>query len=249
MWSEYPSATRASPRNGRGGRPAPAFHRLLGAVHDGDRARAHRALGGWLQATYLPKKAMFSRRWEDARLYIFERGLIVTGPEGFQAAYDWASARVLQSITFVNQAVADARYTLIDRSGAAVSIGRGNDLLMPGQRERAGIRSHVKGAPFIHEGTWGPHIQQSIAQAQIQGAADALERGETLGFGPVGLSSTGVSDRKRSVDWGDLGEVHVANGMVGFPDGHRHRPALPSVSVHEIVNLNLFLALCHAFER
>ncbi|WP_406287842.1 DUF6585 family protein [Embleya sp. NBC_00896] len=210
---------------------------------------AERGLGSWAQATYLPKKAVFSRRWEDARLYLFHGGVIVTGPKGFQAAYDWDSSSVLQSLRTVNGTVTDARYTLFDRSGDAVAIGRGIDSLFGRQRERLGIKSLVNGAPFVHEGNWGPFIQQSIASAQMPGALARIERGETLEFGAIRVGREGVSIKDRSAAWGDIGNIHAGNGLINFPDAHRHRQALSSVPAHEVVNLDLFFGLCRHLDN
>ncbi|GAB2786052.1 hypothetical protein [Amycolatopsis magusensis] len=210
----------------------------LAAAHD---------LGEWAQATYVAKKRLFSQRWADARLHFFARGLVITGPDGFEAAYDWASARVLQSITTVNGGVADARYTLIDPGGAAVSIGRGNDLLLARQRDRLGITTLVRGAPFTYEGTWGPHIQQSITEAQSPGTLAALTRGGTADFGPVKLTREGVSVKNRAAAWPDLEGVHPSNGLLTFAGAHRL--ALPPVPTHEIINLYLLLDLCRQLGR
>ncbi|WP_188196089.1 hypothetical protein [Nonomuraea sp. SYSU D8015] len=38
--------------------------------------------------------------------------------------------------------------------------------------------------------------------------------------------------------------VYAGNGLVGFPDAHRRRNVLPSVSAHEILNLALFFDVC-----
>ncbi|MEU5656317.1 DUF6585 family protein [Streptomyces sp. NPDC047737] len=204
-----------------------------------------RGLGAWGRATYLPKKGVFLRKWEGSRLYFFDNGLVVTGPEGYRAAYDWETASVLQSISTINgTAVADARYTLFDRSGAAVGIGRGLDMVLPGRREELGITSLVKGAPFTFEGDWGPYIQERIARAQMTRVLERFARGETVRFGAVALSGAGVSVKARSAAWTDLTRIGPSNGHITFPGAHRRGQALPSVLVPHVANLHLFCAIC-----
>ncbi|MFD6280874.1 DUF6585 family protein [Streptomyces sp. NPDC060209] len=204
---------------------------------------AERGLGAWVKATYLPRKGMFLRRWEGSRLYFFGRGLVVTGPDGFQAAYDWETVSVLESRSSINGAVADARYTLFDRSGAAVGVGRGVDMIFPRRRETLGITSLVKGAPFTFEGDWGPHIQRRVLLARMPGVLASLERGESVPFGAVRLSAAGVSVKERSATWDDLKEVKPFSGMIGFHDSRR-RTVLPGVHTAHVANLYLFLGIC-----
>ncbi|MFF5899358.1 DUF6585 family protein [Streptomyces argenteolus] len=204
-----------------------------------------RGLGAWGRATYLPKKGLFLRKWEGSRLYFFDNGLVVTGPGGYRAAYDWETASVLQSITTVNgSAVADVRCTLFDRSGAAVGIGRGLDMVLPRRREELGIRSLVKGAPFTFEGDWGPYIQQMITGAQMTRVLERLAQGETVRFGAVALSGAGVSVKARSAAWTDLTRIGPSNGHLTFPAAHRRGQALPPVPVSHVANLHLFCDIC-----
>ncbi|MEU9058570.1 DUF6585 family protein [Streptomyces sp. NPDC048430] len=204
---------------------------------------AERDLGAWAQWTFVPKKGVFLRRWEGARLYFFHRGLVVTGPEGFSAAYDWGTASVLECVAKADKTVTDARYTVVDRDGAAVGIGRGTDFILPGQRDRLGITSLVKGAPFTFEGDWGPHIQRRILLAQMPGVLARIERGESVQFGAVRLGGAGVSVKGRSAAWGDLEEIRAVGGLLEF-HGVRGRKALPRVYTAHVANLYLFLAVC-----
>ncbi len=203
-----------------------------------------RGLGAWVERTFLPKKGMFLRKWEGSRLYFFTGGLVVTGPEDFVAAYDWRTASVLQSITTVNGAVQEARYTVFDRSGAAVGIGRGGDMLFPRQHAGLGITSLVKGAPFTFEGDWGPYIQECIAKERGAEVLADLERGEAVRFGAVTLSRTGVTVRERSAVWDGIGEIRASNGQVFFWDAGGRRPALPAVPATQVADLVLFFAVC-----
>ncbi|CAM5337887.1 DUF6585 family protein [Streptomyces pilosus] len=206
-------------------------------------ARA-RGLGAWVERTFLPKKGLFLRKWEGSRLYFFVGGLVITGPGDFAAAYDWRTASVLQSVTSVNGVVQEARYTVFDRSGAAVGLGRGGDMLFPRQHAGLGITSLVKGAPFTFEGDWGPYIQQRIAEERGAEVLADLERGGTVPFGAVTLSRSGVTVQERSAAWDGLGDIRASDGQVLFPDAGGRRQALPSVPATHVANLVLFLAVC-----
>lgn len=209
---------------------------------------AEHELGGWVERTFSPVESMFARRFREWRLYFFEHGLIIKGENGHYV-YDWATTRVLESLRSVNGKMADARYTLFGTDGVAVSIGLGVDALLGRQRGRLGITSFEKGAPFTGPGDWGPHIQENVAIAQLPGALKTIAQGDTVDFGAIKVGPTGVTVKKRTAAWNDIGKVHVANGLVSFaPPGDRGPGVLSPVSATEVVNLTMFLTLAQQME-
>lgn len=57
---------------------------------------AQRGIGEW-KHTFATKQGWGWRKWRDWRLYFYTGGVIVTAPTGLQAAYDWKTARVMQT--------------------------------------------------------------------------------------------------------------------------------------------------------
>lgn len=114
---------------------------------------AQSGLGDWTD-TLATKQGFGWRKWRDWRLYFFSGGLIVTAPDGYTAAYDWGTVRVLQYRTSVNGGASDACSTLIDPAGSALNIGfgrpphiqgrqGGSRYYLVGERRRVPIPAHV----------------------------------------------------------------------------------------------------------
>ncbi|WP_433461855.1 hypothetical protein [Spirillospora sp. CA-128828] len=101
---------------------------------------AERSLGNWL-FTVEAKKGFGLKKWRDSRLYMHHNGAVITGRDGYMASYEWHNARILQNLRTVNGMNADARYTLIDPNGAALSIGFGSWAFIGRQKARSSTRT------------------------------------------------------------------------------------------------------------
>ncbi|MEU5424960.1 DUF6585 family protein [Streptomyces olivoreticuli] len=198
-------------------------------------------LGRWRMAA-ANKKGRFGKAWGDARLHLYEEGLVVTDPEGGEWVFRWESISVLQNLSTVNGSIRDAAYTLIDPSGAALTIGPGMHGLFKRDLAAAGVLSYTRGPWVRYEGQWGPEIQKGILRTQGQTALERLGRGETLRFGHVSLDRNSVSYKGKSAAWTEITEVSVSNASVWIRDA-RGRSLLNAASVRKVANLYLFLAL------
>ncbi|MDH6108326.1 hypothetical protein P3T36_004209 [Kitasatospora sp. MAP12-15] len=203
---------------------------------------SRRGLGDWVR-TFASKQGWKQRKWREWRLYVHTGGLVVTGTDGFEVAYDWATTRALRYYRTVNGGLVDARYTLIDPNGCALNIGLGTRPFLNRHKEQAGITSLTSGAPFQYPGDWGDYMLRGITRAQLPGVLTRIVRGETVAFGPFSASRHGLTDKKRTVAWSEIASFHTNNGFVIF-DGHNSLLAAGPGSAQDIPNLDLFLNLC-----
>ncbi|WP_372409098.1 DUF6585 family protein [Streptomyces luteireticuli] len=203
-----------------------------------------RGLGEWTGRTYATNQGWRYRKWQGWRLYVYVGGVIVTAPDGYEAAYDWGTTRVLQYRRSVNGALRDARYTLIDPSGNAVNIGPGMRGMLNKEKQRLGITSMVNGAPFSYPGDWGDPIERGITRAQLPGVVERIQRGGTVEFGPYKADRNGLASKKRTATWAEIDQIRVYDGMARFWASD-NRTLVDSQFTHDIPNVNLFLNLCH----
>ncbi|MFE5867122.1 DUF6585 family protein [Streptomyces roseifaciens] len=198
-------------------------------------------LGRWRMVAANRKNRM-RRSWGEARLHLYEEGLIVTDPESGEWVYRWESTSVLQNLSTINGAIRDAAYTLIGPDGAALTVGRGIHGLFKRELTAIGVTSHTRGPWVVFEGQWGPEIQQGVLRTQLSTSLERLARGETLTFGRISLDRNSVSFKKKTAGWAQIGDVSISNALVWFNDA-RGRSLLTGVSVSQVPSLYLLLAL------
>ncbi|RLV08936.1 hypothetical protein CTZ27_09435 [Streptomyces griseocarneus] len=205
-------------------------------------------LGRW-RMTAPNRQGTFRKRWGEARLHLYEHGLVVTDPEGLEQVHRWdATAAVLQNLVTVNGALRHSTYTLIDAHGAALTVGRGSPDLLNRHFERLGATSHTRGPGFVYERAWGPEVQKGVASAQLPTAIARLSRGETLAFGAVSLDRDGMSVGKKTESWSRIAEVYLRDGMLKADDASG-RLLLIGSGINGIPNLYLLLTLAQQLQR
>lgn len=207
---------------------------------------AERGLGQW-QRTFRMKQSRLFGKHNASRLYIHANGAVVTGPEGFRAAYLWETVRVLRYMSTRNGTPWDARYTLLDPHGAAVNIGPGTRVFLKDEKRSLGITSVVQGALFLWPDVWGEHIMQAVTRTQLPKVLDAIERGETVDFGAYKVDRQGLTGRKHSASWSDITTISSFSGTLIF-NGSQKRTTVDSADVQSIANVDLFLRLCRGFK-
>ncbi|MET3984667.1 hypothetical protein ABIC27_002543 [Streptomyces sp. PvR034] len=168
---------------------------------------------------------------------------MVTGPDGFRAAYDWDTMRVLRYTSTRNGVPWDARYTLLDPHGAGVNIGPGLRVFLKEDKRSLGITSVVQGALFLWPNVWGEHIMQAVTRAQLPGALATIESGGTVGFGAYKVDRQCLSGRKHSAPWSDITDISSFSGTLIF-NGSLKRTTVDSADFQNIANPDLFLHLC-----
>ncbi|MFD7492237.1 DUF6585 family protein [Streptomyces sp. NPDC059832] len=181
---------------------------------------------GLLFFWWLRRNPDFSRRQAAKRLHLFENGMIVHPQSGDGVVViRWDSVRLYQDITqkIINGIPGPTEY-------AYSAVGPG----------RTGARiTHFYEDPE----TWGPHMQQAILRAQGPAVLKSALDGETVGFGDLSLSRTGLTARgKGDLSWSEVQEIQVAAGRVrvmrtggsGLWCG---------VAVSDIANLHVFLTV------
>ncbi|MFD9451845.1 hypothetical protein ACFWBC_01930 [Streptomyces sp. NPDC059985] len=150
---------------------------------------AQSGLGDWID-TLATKQGFGWKKWRDWRLYFFKGGLIVTAPDGYTAAYDWRTVRVLQYRTTVNGGASDACSTLIDPAGNALNVEFGRPPLFKSDKAAVGITSWVNGAGLLYPHMWADHIQECVTRTQLAGTVARIRHGERVNFGPTQPTST-----------------------------------------------------------
>ncbi|GAA1363949.1 DUF6585 family protein [Streptomyces beijiangensis] len=199
-------------------------------------------MGGWRMVA-ANQKGGFRKRWGDARLHLYENGLIVTAPEGGEWVYRWDStAAVLQNLRSVGGGLQDSTYTLIGADGAALSIGRGTHGLLRREIDRLGVTSYSRGPYVVYEGQWGPEVQKGVAAARWASVLERLRGGETLAFGPIDVDRNGLSMKNETESWSRIKEISTRDGRVSFT-GSDGRGVLGVVGIYHVPNLYLLLAL------
>ncbi|MET9700895.1 DUF6585 family protein [Streptomyces sp. NPDC006529] len=207
---------------------------------------AEHGLGPWSQTFRMNQSRLFTKH-NASRLYLYANGVVVTGPQGFRAAYDWETVRVLRYLSTRNGVPWDARYTLIDPHGSAVNIGPGTRVFLKEEKRFLGITSVVQGALFLWPDVWGEHIVQAVTRAQLPKVLGAVERGETVDFGAYTLDRHVLTGRKHSAPWSDITEISSFSGTLIF-NGSQKRTTVDSSSMDNIVNLDLFMRLCRHYK-
>ncbi|AYG84998.1 hypothetical protein DWB77_07213 [Streptomyces hundungensis] len=201
-------------------------------------------LGDWVD-TLATNQGWRWRKSQDARLYFFTGGLVVTMPEGYLSAYDWETVRVLQYRRTINGVNAEACSVLIDPAGSALNIGFGRAPVFKADKTALGITSWVNGPGFLYPHMWGDHIQTCVTRAQLGKTLARIQRGERITFGPYTVDQHGVSDKKYSAAWTEIIEIGFTLGSFMF-NGRQRRSTVPgSAHAYVIPNLDLFVKLCH----
>ncbi|MFJ4776547.1 DUF6585 family protein [Streptomyces sp. NPDC088762] len=207
---------------------------------------AERGLGPWSRTFRMKQSRLFGKH-NASRLYIHANGAVVTGPEGFRAAYDWETVRILRYLSTRNGVPWDARYTLLDPHGAAVNIGPGTRVFLKEEKQSLGITSVVQGALFLWPNVWGEHMMQAVTRTQLPKVLGAIERGETVNFGAYKVDRHVLAGRKHSAPWSAITEISSFSGTLIF-NGSQKRTTVDSAPMENIANLDLFLQLCRRFK-
>ena len=108
------------------------------------------------------------------------------------------------------------------------------------------VPSVVRGAPFVHEGVWGPEIQKGVTRMRLPEVLGRIGRGETLDFNRFTVTAESVSVQNKSLPWAEVTGVDVSNGLVSISRGRR---TLPPVLANEVPNLQLALVLMELLRK
>ena len=88
----------------------------------------------------------------------------------------------------------------------------------------------------------GEHIQQATFPHLWTRALAVHQRGEVVPFGQLGISSTGLHLRQKTLLWPKLRDIMVHDGSLRIRE-HGKWLAWASVAVAEVVNIHVALAL------
>ncbi|EFL12763.1 DUF6585 family protein [Streptomyces sp. C] len=200
---------------------------------------AQQGLGNWTD-TIATSQGFRNRKWRDWRMFLFNGGLVVTSPDGYLAAYDWRTVRVLQ---FRRQDGFSCQ-ALIDPQGNALNIGFGRIPLFQSAKAALGVSSWTNGAPFLYPNSWGDGIQDAVARAQLPGTLKRIEVGETVTFGPYSLNKDRVWDKEYGCSWSEIVEIFCQDGSFYLNGTQRRSQAPRSEVIERIPNLHLLMNVC-----
>ncbi|MFD9071905.1 DUF6585 family protein [Streptomyces lasiicapitis] len=187
------------------------------------------------------RAGLTGKQWGDARLHLYEEGLVVTDPDSREWVFRWETTSVHQNLSTLNGMTQDATYMLVGADGVALSVGRGGNGLFKRDLPGVGVTSHTRGPFVVYEGQWGPEIQKGVLRAQGNAALERLQRGETLTYGGVSFDRHSVSVKRKSVPWTEVAAAEVMHGSLTFNNA-ANRGVL-SCAIPKVANLYLLLAL------
>lgn len=90
-------------------------------------------------------------------------------------------------------------------------------------------------------------VQRKSVEAKFRPAVDAVNRGETVAFGPLGVSREGISHGRKLLPWSEYGGIALHQGNVGVIRTPKGRFAGLSLGV--VPNYALFVHLVDAVSK
>jgi hypothetical protein len=176
-------------------------------------------------------------------LYEFEAGLVRRRAGAAPEVFRWDQVgTVLQSSTRVYRnnwyQRTDFCYDLTRCDGALLRID--GHYLDPALSKR--------GSPTFWTYRYamlGQAAATQVAQAQLPGSLAALRSGQSLAFGDIVVSTSGIQSKSSATPWSSIREVQVSTGIVRIRKEGKFLP-LSSRPVSKIPNFLLFIALTDA---
>jgi len=168
----------------------------------------------------------------DSRLLFFEHGLIVFDPGKDPFVMRWDNGTVYQDNTALgSKSLIQYLYRLVN--------GEGRKLTLTGGR-------------YPGADVWGTLIQENVLRAQFPPAVAAIERGETVTFGPLSLSAQGITAprqlaRSWTLPWHEVDRPRVVSGSLLFNRAGVMFGTGTEIRVSRIPNFHLCYALIRYF--
>ncbi|GAB2562491.1 hypothetical protein GCM10027167_82010 [Nocardia heshunensis] len=155
-------------------------------------------------------------------LELFEHGLIFKSNEQLRVVrYD--SASVIQDLVEHRRNGVTTRvthaYQMHDLDGRALRLREG----------------------IINPQEWGARIQEGVAAHQMPSALAKLGAGQSIEFGVITVSPTGVTGYDTHVPWTDITDVDIAAGRFRIKTAAKRPPITAPIS--SLTNFNLLYAL------
>ncbi|MGW4245442.1 DUF6585 family protein [Nocardia sp. NPDC004722] len=155
-------------------------------------------------------------------LELFEHGLIFKSKEQLRVVrYD--SATVIQDLVEHRRNGVTTRvthaYQMHDLDGRALRLREG----------------------IINPQEWGARIQEGVAVHQMPSALAKLGAGQSIEFGAITLSPTGVTGYGTQVPWTEITDVDIADGRLRIKTAAKRPPIISPISA--LTNFNLLYAL------
>jgi hypothetical protein len=225
-------------------------------VTEPERRPGQRPDFAWIpESKGLAKLFMGARKRQDVRtgrslrFFVFSWGVRwIDGAEEVSAGWD--------EVTYVWQAVTrhsangsptytDYRYTLRLADGRSRSF-RGS---LTARRARASGAVRLKPTPGMTTPVTieqlGRLLDTEVTRAQLPTAIDRLNAGNSVSFGPLTLSPTGIAAGGQSLPWNEVAEVQTRKGVVSVRKTGKWL-AWKRAQVSEIPNYFVFDALVRA---
>ncbi|HEY3868659.1 MAG TPA: DUF6585 family protein [Actinocrinis sp.] len=176
-------------------------------------------------------------------VFDFDRGIVFQGKDGVLHAYPWG--RVATVYLGSTRHYSNGQYTLTT-FGFSVILGNGNRLRLSGAFHDHALRPARNRAKPVEdeEDLFGlaSAVATAVSRQRLPDAIAALERGDSLTFGDIGIGLAGVRTTAELIPWSAIKEVEVAQGVVRIKQAGRFRP-LSRKPASEIPNVQLFILL------
>jgi hypothetical protein len=204
------------------------------AAHDSE-------LGGLRQTVEIMKGTWnFKYRDTGARVHEFDAGLVNQRSAAAPEVFRWDHVTTAyQDVTHFSEQrrykQTDFSYRLTRSDGATMNIaGSYRD---PARSGRDSTSSWLYRYAML-----GKSAAEHVAQAQLPSAVAALNRGESLAFGDIVITSSGVQGKHGTAPWPSILDVQVKNGYVRIKMFDKLL-SLSAKQVRQIPNFLLFVAL------
>jgi len=201
-----------------GGTNAPAQNALP------DEVAAIAARAGLGQCTAVFGSLTVTMKPGEARLFFFEHGLVAFDPRKEAFVTRWDEVVVTQSVSQTTTPFHS--FALTNRDGRKIKL---DSMTYPQVQ------------------VWGKAINENVLRARFPAALAAVEKGETLWFGPVGISAQGVTAPRRlgfnlALSWPEVALLRVSEGYLCFQ--HAEKVGLGSrIEVRKIPDFYVCFAL------
>jgi hypothetical protein len=195
------------------------------------------------------RKRQDVRTGRSLRFLVFSWGVSwIDGAEEISARWDQVT-QLWREITrhYANGSptYTDYRYTLRLADGRFRSV-RG---ALPARRARASGAVRLRPAPgattLVTIEQLGRLLESGVTRAQLPKAMDLFNAGQTVAFGPLAVSPSGIAAGGRSLPWSEIEGVQTRKGVVSVRKSGKLR-AWKRAQVSQIPNYLVFDAMVRA---
>ncbi|MET8796667.1 DUF6585 family protein [Nocardia sp. NPDC004568] len=177
--------------------------------------------------------AFFDRPAVTEQVYLFEHGLVHRDGDDTMTALAWDEVRLLRSVVdkYHNGVYRETihKYTFLRQDGSKLVLDS----------------AHF---PSGEVGVLGEAAEQRISAVRLPRALEALAAGKQLDFGDLSVDIHGLSGRRGTLTWSEIGTIDVNAGVVRIEQAGKWLK-WSKVPVSEIPDVTVLLVLADTLRR